>query len=237
MHELQSLGRFIKFVIASVCFLISSWAVAYDPLQENLPECPVVPGATWQWVGQKMVVNDLPMSVKIFEYAGTEEELVRFYTDYWRTSGHGTVKDNRFGETRVLSQQLGAYFSSVQFQSGGQKINGKIVVSLAPTETKHASKTSLPVPPGSTTASRVLSQDGALYSETLTLLVDRGVDFTWTYYQNQLVNAGWIKLKHDASEARISGHFQSERGVLQITIKPLPGNGRKRCQVLVHWMK
>lgn len=218
-------------------FICVSSANAYNPLKEKLPDCPVVPGATWYWIGQSMVVNDLPMSVKYFEFSGDEDAVVAFYTNYWRTNGHGAVKDQRLDKTRIISQELDGFFTSVQIVSAGKGVTGKIVVSLSPAHAKRTSKTVLPMPPGSTTASRVLSQDGPLYSETLTLIVDRSVDFTWSYYQNQLANAGWTKVKEETSDVRLMGQFQSPEGLLQITIKPLPGSSRKRCQILVHWMK
>lgn len=233
--SLFTLRRLIALLILSV--MLSSTVHAYDPLEEKLPDCPVIPGATWYWIGKSMVVNDMPMSIKYFEYQGQEEAIAEFYTKYWKTSGHGAVNDRKFGNTRIISQELDGFFSSVQMIVSGSVVTGKIVVSLSPSSVKRNGKTILPLPPGSTIASRVQSKDGALYSETLTLIAQRSVDFTWSYYQNQLAGAGWGKVKEDKAGTHVTAQFQSESGLLQITIKPLPGQARNQSQILVHWMK
>lgn len=236
---LDAVGIGLKLIQAILVawFLTINNAAAYEPLNEKLPDCPVMPGAKWQWVGRSMVVNGIPMSIKLFSLHGSSGDLVEFYNSYWRTRGHGAVTDKLFGSTRILGYELDGYFTSVQFVDEMGSISGKIVVSLSPAVIRPSKKSTLPVPPGSTVVSRIESKDEAAFSESLTVLVDRSTSFTEQYYQNQLIHAGWQLVREDRKSMDWAAQFQSEVGTLQINIKPLPGQDRNRSKILVHWLK
>ncbi|MDY6922008.1 MAG: hypothetical protein SV765_17550, partial [Pseudomonadota bacterium] len=135
-------------------------AAARDPLTIELPATEVIPGAQWQWVGQRMAINDIPISIKVFTYPGSAEEVKRFYLDRWRLSGLGKLSQQTVGNARIITYQLDQHVYSVQFAQHGDNVDGKLVVSLSPLSRRPSRDTRLPLPPRTQVASKVESLDG-----------------------------------------------------------------------------
>lgn len=222
----------------SFFFSVHAFGLGLDPLDSDLPEVPAPGGASWYWVSKNMAYNGLPMSIKMFEFAGTADQVKSFYRNYWRMEGHGQTSEKDFGIYTILSQDLRGYYTTVQFRLENGFIKGKIVVSESPGKRRSDKKSKLPVPPGAKIASKVESLDDGRRTETLTIESHKRLDFNRSYYENQMDFQGW-KLVYQTgdSENSLVQHYQRSSELLQITIKKLTGIDRNRSHILIHWIK
>ena len=228
--------RLIVFALLSVLTSVS-YAATRDPLSISLPDLPAIPGASWSWVGAKMAMNGIPMSIKTFEYLGAEQEVERYYTDLWKLKGHGQSVAKNFGRNRIIGYELDGFYSSVQYHQEGAFVKGKLVVTKLQTGAGAAQKTRIPKPPSSKRMSRVESLDGGQRTETVTFESNKTVDFNMRYYENQYENDGWKMAYAKSSGSSVMRHYQRNGELMQITIRRLSGDGRRRSHILVHWIK
>lgn len=184
-----------------------------------------------------MAVDGLPVSIKMFTFPGDEAALKQFYASYWKTAGNGQTSEKNLGGMNVLGYELDGMYTSVQYRSIASGIEGKIMVSPVLSERRKPERTTLPVPSGSKTLSRVETLDSQGRTETLTLLLMKPKESALAYYHRQLENQGWQKLFESVGDDGSTSHYQSERGQLQITIKTLPGSNGKATQILVNWLR
>ena len=199
---------------------------------------PAPNGASWHWVGQHMAYNDIPMSIKLFEYAGSEEAVETFYRDYWRLSGHGQLAVKNFGLYKILSHDLRGFYTTVQYRLENGFVKGKVVVTESLKRARSSRKSNLPVPPSAKIASKVETRDGAKRSETLTIESFKDIDFNKGYYENQLDSDGWHLVYQSGDDRHtLVQHYQKSSELLQITIKNLSGIDKNRTQILLHWVE
>lgn len=215
-----------------------SYAVSRDPLDVELPELEVVSGANWYWAGQRMAVNNIPMSVKIFSYPGSVEEVKQYYLSLWKVKGHGKLSQKHIGDLVILGYELNGIQYSVQFSQQGQVVDGKIVVSPTPLNYKYNRKTTFPLPPRAKVASKVESLEMGRRSETLTVDVSLGVEQVLYFYMDQLNVDGWkqYSVSGDGHSGAVVS-FQRGAELLQLNIKALQGRNSSFSQVLINWIK
>lgn len=236
----------MRFIVC--CVVIAGLTLAFaaphavaggrDPLSVKLPDLPIIPGASWQWVGKQMAIDGTPMSVKLFEYAGREEDVQRFYVKLWKSSGHGQYKAKNWGRTKLIGHELDGFYASVQYQQEGMFVKGKVVVTEVGGTYRKAAKTTVPKPPSATVISKLDSIDAGKRAETVTFDSNKTVDFNIRYYENQYENRGWsLIFVRDPSPETSIRHFQKDQEVVQVTVKRLKGSAKNRTHIVVHWMK
>jgi hypothetical protein len=205
-------------------------------LRIDLPQIDPPPGSTWFWVSNKMSYNGLAMTVRKFEYFGTEADVERYYSDLWHSMGFGTRSSQDLGPVRVMSFEQRGAFISVQFAQEGSWVKGKIVVSENPDQRKPSFKTTLPVMPGAVVANVIESLDGDQHTESVTLETSKPVDFVRRFYESQLDSRGFQRVFVSNSETDDGVLMQYQKGSaqLQITIKNPHGNDRSGSHVLIH---
>ena len=233
--------RFL-FLVALLSTLLlaspQSYGRALDPLAVELPDLPIIPGASWHWVGRQMAIDGTPMSVKIFEYAGQEADIEKFYVKLWKFSGHGQYKAKNWGREKLIGHELDGFYASVQYHQEGSLVKGKVVVTEVGGNYRRASKSTIPKPRSAQLINKLDSIDAGKRAETVTFDSNKGVDFNTRYYENQYENKGWsLVLVRDPSEDVSIRHFQQGRELVQVTVKRLPGSDKNRTHIVVHWIK
>lgn len=218
--------------------LLPAIAFARDPLSVELPEVDIIPGATWYRMGERMALNGVPMSVKMFTYAGRIEDVEQYYLSELRAKGHGKLKQTRLREQVILGYQLGEYQYSIQMQVGRGGVEGKAMVTPSPLNFKPSMKTTLPVPPRSQVLSKVESLDAGRRAETLTVNAGFDAGYVADFYMDQLARDGW-QLFSRGGNGENSAVLSFQRGaeLLQLTAKGLQGNNSRKCQFLINWVK
>lgn len=239
MPKLTSIS---SFLLVSLLFIsiFTTPALAYrgDPLLVELPDVPAPPGSSWNWVSRQMSYNGLPMSIKMFEVLGQYRDVEQFYSNLWKTTGHGKTDARDFGVYRIMGYELRGIYVSVQFRQEDNWVRGKIVVSESPNKRRPNFKTKLPKPPSSTVASVVESLDRGKRAETVTIESNKSVAFNKQYYENQLRSREWslVYASGDGKNGSVQ-HYQKGSEQLQITIKKLTGIDNNRSEILIHWIK
>lgn len=232
------IGR-VKFLCLCVLYLfcVELQAKARDPLQVALPDLQVIPGATWTWVGQNMAYNGVPMSIKMFEFQGSERQVEHFYTSLWKSKGHGQSHAKDMGKYRIIGHTLRGYYASVQYAEVEGTVKGKLVVTQVQLQSKRRNKIGVPKPPSSKILSRVESLDGKRRAETVTFESTKGVDFNRRYYENQLKRTSWSLVYERGTPRKLSvRHYQKGASLMQVTCKLLPG-ARRGSHIVVHHLK
>ena len=230
----------VCLLIASVFLIVfvdKAHAGSRDPLLVKLPDLPAIPGSTWSWVGARMAMNGIPMSIKTFEYFGSEQDIERYYTDLWRLKGHGQSVAKNFGINRIIGYELDGFYSSVQYHQEGGVVKGKLVVTQLQTRAGALQRSRIPKAPSSKRMSRVESLDGGQRTETVTFESNKTVDFNMRYYENQYENDGWKMAYAKSQNGADIRHYQRNGELMQITIRRLSGDGKRRSHILVHWIK
>lgn len=224
------------------CFpLIPSFGFALprDPLLVNLPEIEIMPRAEWYWVGQRMALNGVPMSIKMFTYAGSSDDVIKFYRAAWKVRGHGKIKEDRLGSRIIMGYELDGFYFTVQFDPGAAGVQGKAVVTTTPSSFKGSKKSILPIPPRSSIHSKVESLDMGRREETLSLNCRFDVPYVVDFYKSQLQGDGWKLFSASGNGQDDSAvlHFQRGSELLQLTAKVLHQNNSPQSQLLIHWIK
>lgn len=213
-------------------------AKARDSLQIDLPNLEVIPGASWFWVAQKMARNNVPMTIKMFSYPGSEDKVEKFYTGVWKTKGHGKTNLKKVGNLTIMTFEEGQYAFSVQFAPNSSGVEGKLVVTSTPLTVRANKKTSLPVPPRSSVFNKVESLDGGRRSETVNIQSKLRVAQLVDFYRTEFRRENW-KLYGVSGDGVTGSVLSFQRGgeLLQLTITGLQGLNSKFAEVLIHWIK
>lgn len=228
----------LYLLLCLTIFSLPAEARSRDPLDYPLPEMEVMPSANWYWVGQRMALNNIPMSIKMFAVKASVADVEKFYLSAWKVKGHGKATNKSIGSMKILGYELDGIQYSAQFSQNNGMVEGKLVVSPTPLNYKANRKTSLPVAPRTDVTSKVESIELGRRSETLTLESSLGVEQLLLFYTSQLENLDW----HQYSQSG-DGHdgavlsFQKGGELLQLTVKRLQGRNTSFCQILIHWLK
>ena len=234
---IKPLSFFICAVLA-LAVSINVQARPRDPLSVELPQLEAIPGAEWFWVAQRMARNNVPMTIKMFNYRGDAEEVQKYYVGLWKTKGHGKSRTKIIGDLIILSTDIDGYVYSAQFSQKGDYVKGKLVVSPTPLNAKYEKKSELPIPPRSSIENKIESLDGARRSETLNIESRLRVPQIVDFYSIEMDRQGW-KQYASSGNGRDSAVVSFQRGgeLLQLTVTGLQGRNSKFSEVLIHWIK
>lgn len=229
---------FYSFVLLLMLTASGASAKYRDPLEKALPDMEVIPGARWFWAAPRMAYNNVPMSIKLFTFVGSTDQVERFYNSLWKSKGHGKTNSRRAGDLTILSLDLDGYLYTVQFSQKGKVVDGKIVVSLGSLNANRSTKTRFSLPPRTKVISKIEALDNGRRSETLELDSRLQVPQIVDFYLSSLERDGWSFYSNSGdgrSNAVLS--FKRQGELLQLTINGLQGRNSKFSQVLIHWLK
>ena len=211
---------------------------ARDPLDRVLPELEVISGARWFWAAQRMAYNSVPMTIKLFSFPGTTDQVKKYYQGLWKTKGHGKSHSRSAGDLIILSYELDGYLYTVQFSQKGKIVDGKIVVSLGSLNANSSTQTRFPIPPRTKVMSKIDAIDNGRRAETLDLDSRLQVAQIVDFYLSALERDQWQRYSTSGdgrNNAVLS--FQRQGELLQLSINGLQGRNSKFSQVLIHWLK
>ena len=239
--RISRLAKFLLFIPLILWADLPLYA-GTDPLQKDLPELEVIPGASSQWIAQKMAINGLPMSIREFKYKGTAKDVRRYYTTRWRTKGHGKTTEQTLGFDTILGYELRGHYFSVQYYEQDGLVIGKLAVSEVPNSRNfRKQKTDFPLPPGSKLVRKVEYLDYGRRSETLTIESRRSLNSAAGYIGGQLTNTGWVETIAPVESSSLKVHYkqiqyQRQGEQIQITLYPQAGKKNRMTEILVNWV-
>lgn len=228
--------RIITFFLVALTSL-PLYAKGRDPLTFSLPELQVINGAQHQWVGRHMARNGMPMSIRMFTYSGSLEQVKAFYTKLFKGMGNGALTASEVGYYQVIAYELRGIVYSVQFRPYKGGVEGKIVVSPVPSRFRFSVKTEFPLDKRCKTGSKVESLDLGKRSETLTLECRTSPVRLVDFYQSELKRLGWSLVSNRAVTKGAILDFQKGAELVQINITQFQKSDRRSAQVLIHWLK
>ncbi|MFT7722007.1 MAG: hypothetical protein QM788_04125 [Roseateles sp.] len=160
-------------------------ALACAACPQDLP-----PGLKGEPVGQELVVNGLPMTVRQVQGRGVSAELLDQLARDWQQAGH-EVKRSRAGHWDVLAARSEQCLATLQLidRSG---VFGYFGVSRPQkTQAWLPRDLGVPLPGGVQLNAAVTGLDGGRRGHTIGFSSARGIDDLDRYFLRQLSGAGW----------------------------------------------
>lgn len=226
-------GSFVSLLLI-LLMPASVLAKKYDPLEMPLPVLEVIPGASYQWVGRQMAHNGMPMSVRMFVYSGTEQDVAKYYRRLFSGKGHGAFQERDLGEYNVIGYELRGYIYSVQYRQVGSQVEGKLTVSPVPGRYRSSKRSQLPIAPGCNVLNKVESLDYGKRSETLTLTCEKTRDSAEYFYLTAFEGDGWSLVTKRKQELGTVLDFQRASELVQISIKQFSKKNKRLVNILIN---
>ena len=183
--------------MARVKICLGAWMAAVmapGALAAGVAACapmPVPPSGALQSVAQDMVVNGLPMSIRIMNTVQTPAQVLAFYRAAWpnRPGQVGNVEDH-VDPWDVISTRRDDCFYSVQVQPGRRGAIGLLGVSRSAGAPGSAGA-DFPAMAGTQVVNDMRSQDLGKAGRLLVLSNHFSGSGNATFYRDQMRSSGW----------------------------------------------
>lgn len=185
----------------------AAWSLAVlapGAFAAGVASCPAIPvpaGAALQSVASDMVVNGMPMSIRMMDTAQTPKQVLDFYRAAWpNLPGQlGNVED-RVAPWDVISTRKDDCFYTVQVQTAKRGTIALLGVSRAVDQPATAGA-GFPAMAGSKVLSDLGSQDQGKSGRLLVLSNQFSGSGNATFYRDQMRSAGWVLVKQSTPKA------------------------------------
>lgn len=159
-------------------------------------------------VGEQMIINGLPSSVRYFEAPRDIDDLLDFYRRQWRHAGGKSSPGYREAEVlpwHIISRLDGRYLYTVQVQESGPfTISGYLAVTDLKTASRKNHEINAPKMSGSRLLNRSTSVDPGKTGHTLMIANAYSLTGNLQYYRDYYRERGWIKLVDmEVDESRV----------------------------------
>lgn len=160
-----------------------------------------------EWVSDDMRLNGVPMRIQRFESQASKEEVVAYYTAYWKTgklpaqpgktSAAVTVK----GPDTLVARVTGPFYSLVKVRSAGSGSEGTISTSLLLGTEPSLDTAGVPAPASATPANVVEAIDNGKRNKQVLFVSRESLTSVAAWYAQALRAGGWTLLQENAAPA------------------------------------
>jgi len=172
------------------------------------PDIPTPPKAKVQWVSDDMRVNGIPMRVQTFNSEASKEEVVAYYTAYWKTAqtppqpGKTVAAVTPKGDDTLVARAHGPFYSMVQVRSAGPgRSSGTISTSQLLGVDPKIDSSGVPAPSGATAVNVVEAIDNGKRNKQVLFISRDSLDSVSGYYQRSLARDGWALLQEQVGKS------------------------------------
>ena len=156
---------------------------------------PVPASGTLQSVAEEMVVNGLPMSIRVMNTAQTPQQVLAFYRAAWpNRPGQQVNVEDRIAPWDVISTRKDGCFYSVQVQQGKRGTIALLGVSRS-VDTPAVAGADFPAMAGTRVINDMRSDDLGKVGRLLILSNQFSGSGNATFYRDQMRSSGWTLVK------------------------------------------
>jgi hypothetical protein len=158
------------------------------------PEVSPPPLGMLQWVADDIVQNGVPMKIRSLSSAASVDEVMAHYRAEWSAVGDHAPIENAVGQWRVLGQQRGDYYITLQIMDANASgSEGFVALSRVGTLLKQGPRNDSQFPRlgGTTVISTTDSHDAGKNARTLIMTNHFSVDANLSFYRGTMKSAGW----------------------------------------------
>ena len=234
----MSINRKNSHGIAAFLLLLCSCLTvdAADLRTIDLPAFEPMPGMKTEWVAEKMIYNDMPMSIRNFRSNRKACDVMKYFESKWKLNGFGQMKAQKVGEDWTLGHEVHGYVHSVQVHDIPGGSEGSLVVSMA--QPIAPEKTEFPILPNATMVTHIQNLDLGIAAETFTISSSRSSQDTRSWYEAEMNRRGWTLQDYGAQQVRARQlEYQKGKQLCRIMFmdkSPVQGH---RSLVMIHWIK
>ncbi|MBL1433326.1 MAG: hypothetical protein COB94_007780 [Gammaproteobacteria bacterium] len=237
---MQAIKSVKLMVVILALFLMAVGNVLADPFDRTLPEIEGLPGMQLQWIGKKMAINGLPMSMRAFNSSSSADQILDAYQGRWKTRGSAQTTRSEFDGAQSVGMEYRGHYYSVQAYdvSGGSQ--GVLTVGLAPAKASPDFSTRFPLPLGSNVEQKIEAIDNGKRMETLIVTSQQSVGSLAAYVNASMRRQGWAEQNFGNTQP---GHkervlnFQRGAELSQIVVIDNPPAYPGKTLMTVHWVK
>jgi len=237
---MQAIKSVKLMVVILALFLMAVGNVLADPFDRTLPQIEGLPGMQLQWIGKKMAINGLPMSMRAFNSSSSADQILDAYQGRWKTRGSAQTTRSEFDGAQSVGMEYRGHYYSVQAYdvSGGSQ--GVLTVGLAPAKASPDFSTRFPLPLGSNVEQKIEAIDNGKRMETLIVTSQQSVGSLAAYVNASMRRQGWAEQNFGNTQP---GHkervlnFQRGAELSQIVVIDNPPAYPGKTLMTVHWVK
>ena len=184
------LSRFRIFL-----YLLSGLMLSFSATAK--PKFPTPPNSNITVISDKMVVNGIPMNIKLFASKESAGEILDYYRRVWP---EGTKKQPGYTETgalapwRILTRVEDGYLMTVQVKpaENNKGSSGYLAISKLPQPDKAPDLgKDFPKMRGTHVVNDIQSKDLAKRGRTIMMMNQASVNTNANFYKNYYENLGW----------------------------------------------
>lgn len=211
-------------------------AQAVDLEKIALPVFEPMPGMKTEWVSERMVYNDLPMSIRNFHSNRNANDVMHYFESQWKLDGFGQIKAEKVGEDWTLGHEVKGHIYSIQVHDIPGGSEGSLIVSTA--QPLGPEKLQFPILPNAMVITHIHNLDLGIAAETFTLSSARSNLDIRSWYEAEMRRNGWTLQEYGTPEERaMQIEYQKGKQLCRITFmneSPVQGH---RSLVMIHWIK
>lgn len=182
--KLEPPRRFATALTLTIALLAPPASAAW----QDIPDSIIL-----QQMGDKMVVNGIPMTVRAFHTAMPAEEVVNMVQDAWdKNRDRTSVTRTRMPPWTVLNQTVGTEHRSFQIKASPNGGYEGFVALTSPALAREP-KPLIRLPPEMTPVQIVDSVDNGRSSQQIVAVSKRSMDATGAALEASLKAAGWTR--------------------------------------------
>lgn len=193
-------GRIRPLVLAVLLACIIPAAFAAKDTLNACPEFPAPKNAKLQTVAERMMVNNVPMSILRMESPDAPGAVLAFYREKWAATGATPAPvEYALGPWQVIASQRGDCFYTVQTKPWDKNGTEGLLGMTAPPG-RGGVKEAVPMLPGSTVLNDMGHNDSGKTARTVLMKNGFSTATNIDFYQRNLVDQGWKVSNHSRVE-------------------------------------
>jgi hypothetical protein len=188
-----------------------------------------------EWVAKEYFYNGYPMTIQRFTSSKLSKDILTYYQNKWRSSGHGHQNYSLVGKEFNIGYEEDGYSYTVQAEDTSYGSRGTLVV----TENKQyeLGPLAVPVHTDNKIISRMHSVDNSVLSETIILNSLKSISHNKHWYHALLVKDGWILQSDNSNSTENVLMYQKLNQYCQITYAGKNDYPGHKVVVMIHWIR
>jgi len=227
--------KYLKTIfVALVLFSVAGNVNAEEISDLKLPSIKIMQGMQVEWVAEKMVYNEHPMTIQNFRSNRKSKDIMKYYESKWKVKGLGQLKHQIMGKELTVGYANKSHSFSVQARDVPGGSAGSFVVTR--NKTFKLPEIKFPIYRDAHIISRIHSLDMNVKSETITLSSYRSTSMNKQWYRSELSRKGWKEQEVMMDKKGAMLQYQKGKQLCQLRFVSKSPVREHRSMVMIHWI-